>query len=53
MRIHYKLPIIIKKIQSSKILSLEFHEVKSNKLQTPKHIVKEVYIRTTFFPKKT
>lgn len=47
-----KVPIIIKKIQSTQVVELSFHSVESKKLQTTKHVVREIYLRTSFFPKK-
>ena len=47
-----KLPIIIKKIKSDKITEKHFHETKSIKLQTNKHLVREIYPRQSFFPIK-
>lgn len=52
MKKHDKLPVIIKKIQSAQAVELNFYTVESKKLQTAKHIVREIYLRTSFFPKK-
>ena len=45
-----KLPIIVHKIQSRAIVPMDYHEVSSKMLQTKKHIVRELFCRTSFFP---
>lgn len=52
MKANDKFPIIIKKIQSCPVVSLDLHEVQSKKFQTTRHTVREIYLRTTFFLKK-
>lgn len=47
-----KLPITVHKIQCKEISKLNYHEVASEKLQTRKHIVRDISGRTSFYPKK-
>lgn len=47
-----KLPIVIKNVKSDEITEKEFHETVSTKLQTKKHLVREIYPRQSFFPPK-
>jgi len=46
------IPIIIKKLQTNASYDLQHHEVTSTKYQTSKHIVRELYVRPTFYIRK-
>lgn len=46
------LPLLLKNIQYNKITTKKLHQVESKKLQTTQHTVREIYSRTSFFPKK-
>jgi hypothetical protein len=46
------IPIIIKKIQTNDVFDLIAHEIISKKCQTDRHIVRELYVRTTYYKRK-
>ena len=48
-----KIPAMIKKIKMQAMTELDNHEVYSKRLQTTKHTVREIYSRTSYFPRKS